>query len=144
VGVWNPPPDVLPDVCARASRVFLRMAALMPRLHVETRSEALGDGSRRVDVIVENRGYLPTHGLWSAAKLALSEPLVVHVEGAVGEQRRTIGHLEGWGHGLFGVPSWPYQASVGGSTSQRASFVVKGSSKVRVGSARTGWIERDV
>jgi hypothetical protein len=143
-GVWNPPREMLGDVCARASQVFLRMTALLPRLHVETRSEDLADGARRVEVIVENRGYLPTHGLWSAAKLALSEPIVVDVEGALGERRRTLGHLDGWGHGLYGKPSWPYQASVGAPVSARASFVVRGRTTIRVGSARTGFVTRDV
>ena len=96
----------------------------MPRVHVTTASEDLGGGKRRVTVTVENKGYLPTHGLWSAAKLQLAEPLTVSCTRAVGEGVRTIGHLEGWGRGKHGSGSWPYQNTSGQSTAARVAFVV--------------------
>lgn len=144
VGVWNPPYELLPEVCSKASQVFLRMIALLPRLHVEVKTTPLAGGTRTLEIIVENRGYLPTHGLWSAAKLNLSEPVAITVDGAVGEHVRTVGHLEGWGRGRYAHGGWPYQTTTGGVSRVRATFVVGDKATVRVGSPRVGFIERSV
>jgi hypothetical protein len=149
VGVWNPPLHLLDETCTKNARVFLRMLALLPELHVEARREPMGGGRALVEVIVENRGYLATHGLASAKKLARAEPLHVEILGgrARDEPRKNVGHLDGWGRGRFGgSTSWPYQATTATRTSTRASFVVEGEEpvQVRVGSCRVGFIERSV
>src|SRR6185436_8366758 len=59
-GIWNPPPERLAEVCEAQAKVFLRLAALAPRLRV-TRPEAARAGELwRIGAVVENVGYLPT------------------------------------------------------------------------------------
>lgn len=149
VGVWNPPEALLPEVCDGLAAVFLRMAAMLPRVVVAAEATTVGPGARRVDVVVRNTGYLATHGLPSAKKLAISEPLTVEVEGQGGARVRAparveIGHLDGWGRGRFGpMQAPPYQATTMEQTERATSFVVEGDGpvRVRVGSCRTGVVD---
>jgi hypothetical protein len=147
VGVWNPPYEMLDEHCTKNAAVFARILALLPRLHVDVKREALGGGRSRVEVVVENRGYLPSYGISSAKKLARAEPIHVEIGGAkvLDEPRKNIGHLEGWGHGRFGgASSWPYQFSTGPQTSRKVSFLVEGDGPVtvRAGSCRVGFLEK--
>ncbi|HEY4221523.1 MAG TPA: M14 family metallopeptidase, partial [Myxococcota bacterium] len=93
--VWNPPRELLDDTCSKNVRVFLKMLALLPRVHIE--AKRTGD---RIEIVVYNRGYLATHGLHSAKKLQLAEPLfaeLVDRARAVDEPKKILGHLDGWG-----------------------------------------------
>lgn len=154
VGISNPPYELLPELCAKKSSMFLRVAAMAPRVVVgDLAVGKLGDGSARIEVTVENRGCLPTHVLASAKNLPWNEALwaEVHTEGCElatpVETRREIGHLDGWGRGLYGAGTAIYFARSRGSTgSRRLQWVVRGSGtvKVRVGSCRVGWTERSI
>lgn len=153
VGIWNPPPDLLGEVCARQSSAFLRVASLAPSLTIShLTANALGDGLYAVTMTVENHGYLPTYVLASSRELPWNEPLhaVVQTDGCslldAGHARRELGHLDGWGRGLFGNASLFYLRSRGNTGARTAEWVVRGAGSltVRVGSCRTGWIERKV
>jgi hypothetical protein len=135
-GVWNPPPALLDDTCKKNTAVFHRVLAMLPRVTVS----AARNGNR-VEVVVRNVGYLATCGLASAKKLALAEPISVEVTGAIDEPRRSVGHLDGWGHGLWGgSPSWPYQTSTAPVSSKKSLFVVgDGPAHITVGSCRVGF-----
>ncbi len=84
VGIWNPPYERLAQTCAEQSAAFLRVA---------------------------NRGYLASYGLPSAKAVPHAEPLrlTVRAEGAKllapSEQVVELGHLDGWGGGLYGGAS---------------------------------------
>ncbi len=149
VGLSNPPYERLGEVCEKQAKTFLRVAAMAPAIRVHhTHTEALGDGVTRVRLVVENEGYLPSYVLASAKKLALDARVFVHVaaEGCevVGDARVELGHLEGWGRGLFDSgASIFHMRSKGNGASRVASFVVKGrgvlhvtASGLRVGAAR--------
>lgn len=108
VGVWNPPEDQLDGLCRAQTAVFLRMAALLPRVVIEPGPVvALGGDVFQVDVRVRNAGYLATYGLPSAKALPFSEPLRLTVVPGGGdvtlvspaESVLELGHLEGWGRG---------------------------------------------
>ncbi len=154
VGISNPPYEVLPDLCRRKSSMFLRVAAMAPKVVVsEPAATSLGDGLTRIEVVVENRGYLPTYVLTSAKKLPWNEPLWadVRAEGCelatTAETRREVGHLDGWGRGLYGGGAAIYFARSRGTTSShRMQWVVRGSGNVtvRVGSCRVGWTEKTI
>ncbi len=149
-GLWNPPPEKIADVCDEQTSAFLRVASLAPALSIEQIScTRLPGDLTRVTVAVHNRGYLPTYILSSAKKLDFCEPLyaVCETEGCelddAGDARRDIGHLDGWGRGLFdGSDALYYLSSRGNTGARRLSFVVRGQGRVtvRVGSCRTGWI----
>ena len=147
--VWNPPEGPLVDDIARGhAAVLLRMLSLLPSLHVTTRRTPLADGVFVVELTVENRGGLPTHGPTAAMALPHNEPIGVAVDD--GDQlrvhdgpRRTLGHLGGTQAGRFGPgATWPYQNTAGLPPRRRCTFVVTGSDPVRfsVGSVRTGFI----
>ena len=152
VGVSNPPYEKLPEICTQHSLAFLHVAALAPSLvfaDVTVTEEA--PDLHRITAVVQNRGYLPTHILSSAKKLGLSEP--IHAVLATEEctldpgclQRQELGHLSGWGRGLHnGFSQVVYGASQGNSHQRTLSYLVRGTgtATLRVGSCRTGYIER--
>jgi hypothetical protein len=153
VGIWNPPPDQLGEVCARQSAAFLRVASMAPALTIAHLTvSSLGDGLSTVTVTVENHGYLPTYVLSSARALPWNEPVhaTVRTDGCAlvdaGHAHRELGHLDGWGRGLFGNAALFYLRSRGNTGSRTAEWIVRGAGTftVRVGSCRTGYIERKV
>jgi hypothetical protein len=150
-GVWNPPPELLGELCRSQSVCFARVVAMAPAVIVrDVRVTSLGDGLARVDAIVDNRGYLATHGLASAKKLEWNEPLYAELTGAgcalvdPARVRVAIGHLAGWGRGYnTGANELGYLRSNGNDASARASWIVRGRGTVvvRVGSTRVGFVE---
>ena len=53
VGIWNPPLHELPEVCRTQAQVFLRVAALAPRLSIARIDlDALPGGVTRVEIVV--------------------------------------------------------------------------------------------
>ena len=147
VGVWNPPYERLPQTCEQQSRVFLRVASLLPRVTVEVlRHEKAGDYTK-VELRIANRGYLGTYGVPSARKLPLAEPLRLTASGAgvrivaPPEAVVDIGHLDGWGAGLHGGPSIFMPWTRGNAHERFITLLVEGSGtlKVRVGSSRVGY-----
>jgi len=153
VGLWNPPPDHIGEVCARQAAAFVRVAAMAPAVAITHATvEPLGDHLHRVLVTVENRGYLPTYVLSSARALSWNNPLDAELVtdgcAVVGAHpaRRDLGHLDGWGRGLHGNASLFFLRSRGNTATRAVEWVVRGhgSVTVRVGSCRVGYVERVV
>ncbi len=153
VGMWNPPYELLPGICNQHAAAFLRVAAMAPRPRIaDVTATALGDGLTRVDITVENVGYLPTYVLSSARKLTWNEApyLELHCSGcelAEGPARRPVGHLDGWGRGAgegTGALYYPYGRGTTGRA--RQSVVVKGKGELGLSlrSCRIGEIRHAV
>ena len=148
IGVWNPPPELLPELCAQQAACFLRVAALAPEVVIrDVTVTPLGDELARIDAVVDNRGYLPTHVLASARHLEWNEPL--HAELTTtgcalvdpARARVALGHLGGWGRGVgAGADELGHLRSNGNDASARASWLVRGAGTVtiRVSAARVG------
>jgi hypothetical protein len=150
-GIWNPPFERLAEVCEAQARVFLRMAALSPRLRIASiKAEPLGGGLSRVSAVVENGGYLPTYVLSSARSLPWNEPIRAAlapsgVTRVAGDSTQVLGHLGGWGgHHKLSTPS--FARTQGDPVRRRASWVVEGKGRVtvRAGAARVGHVEASV
>jgi hypothetical protein len=148
VGVSNPPYEKLHELCTNQSRAFLRVAALVPRVVVEAvKTEKLGGDHTRIELRVANRGYLSTYGLSSAKKLPFSEPLRLQVEcdgpelEAPAESVIEVGHLSGWGQGLYNGVSIFFPWTRGNVHEKFVTLVVrgKGTLRVKVGSIRVGY-----
>jgi hypothetical protein len=146
VGIWNPPLSRLADTCATQSAAFLRVAALGPRLTLEVvKKEKLGTGHTQVEIRIANRGYLGTCGIPSARKLPISEPLRLTTAGAKliapAESIIEIGHLDGWGQGLFNGASIFMPWTRGNVHEKFVTLVAQGQGKltVKVGSCRVGY-----
>jgi hypothetical protein len=149
IGISNPPPERLPEICRAQSAAWMRTAALLPRMRItKTDVVSLGEGLARVDVTVENDGYLGTYGLSSAKQIPWNEPLWAEAQPAAGltlattsEARQELGHLDGWGRGRgTGAASIWFARSRGTTNRRVARFVVRGSGvlDVRIGSCRMG------
>ena len=147
VGISNPPFELLPKVCEQHSAAFLRVAALVPRVQCEVvAKEKLAGGLTKIEIRVANRGYLGTYGLSSAKKLAHSEPIRLTSEchgvkvTAPAGASIDIGHLDGWGRGLYNGMNI-FAPWTRGNVHERYVTLVtegKGKLKVRVGSIRVG------
>jgi hypothetical protein len=155
VGIVNPPYERLAEVCGRQSATFLRVASLSPKLaFAKIESEPLAEGLTRLWVTVENQGYLPTYVLDSSRGLSWNEGL--HLEataeegvtlGAPEDARREIGHLQGWGRGLYhGAFALYHQRSLGSVSRKTVSLLAKGKGtlRLRLSCPRTGSIEQRV
>jgi hypothetical protein len=150
VGIWNPPLHELGTMCATHANVFLRVAALVPRISVaHVARHHLPGGITRVEVRITNDGYLGTYGIPSAKKLDFNEPLYAKatVDGCElvdpGSAYQTLGHLDGWGHGLHTGANLPaYPGTRGNTNSAWATYLVKGTGalELEIGSCRTGFI----
>ncbi len=147
VGISNPPYEQLPATCASQSAAFLRVAALVPQVSVEVvRRKKTGEHTR-VEIRVANRGYLGTYGLSSAKKLPVAEPLRLSAEGkgvklvAPAETIVEIGHLEGWGSGLYAGTNIFFPWTRGNPHERFVTLVAKGKGTlaVKVGSSRVGF-----
>ncbi|HXN16411.1 MAG TPA: M14 family metallopeptidase [Usitatibacter sp.] len=148
VGITNPPFEKLAEVCEKQSAAFLRVAALVPRVHIEVLAqEKLGSDLTRIELRIVNRGYLGTYGPNSAKKLPHSEPLRLTTEctglrlAAPGESVIEIGHLDGWGRGLYNGPTIFAPWTRGNIHEKFVTLVAEGHGKVKVtaGSCRVGY-----
>jgi len=152
VGIWNPPFDLLGGICVLQSQAFLRVAAMAPSLSIaKLEVKPLEGDLSLVTVTVQNDGYLSTAGLASAKKLPWNEPLTLELKGdgiatVGGDGCREIGHLDGWGRGLYGGASLIFQRSRGNLGTRVVEQVVRGRGtvQVRVGACRVGWVEARV
>ena len=154
IGIWNPSLAELDQVCVAQSRAYLRVAALAPRVELAKVTQTpAGADTRRVEVRIENRGYLPTTVLASAEQLDFNEPLYVDCEneGAElidpGQRHVVLGHLAGWGRGLHtGGNSPSHLSSSGSNNAAHVVYWVRGTGalRLRFGSCRVGWTEATV
>ena len=143
----TPPFERLAETCRTQSAAFLRVAALAPRVSVEVVRQERTEGHTRIDIRIANHGYLATFGLPSAKALPHSEPLrlTARAEGGVKllaptEAVLEIGHLDGWGAGLYGGPSVFAPWTRGNGHERFVTLVGAGTGTVRVevGSCRVG------
>ncbi len=151
VGIWNPPLHEIATMCLTQAQVFLRVAALAPRVRIARIDRIpVGGDLTRVDVGVVNDGYLGTFGMPSAKKLDFNEPLYATVTTSdscalvdPGAAHQVLGHLDGWGHGLHTGQNLPaYPGTRGTTHTGWASYLVRGSGtlELRAGSCRVGFV----
>jgi hypothetical protein len=150
VGIWNPPLHELGALCAAQAHAFLHVAALVPRLRIaQVRRDVLPGGLTRVEVAIQNDGYLGSYGLPSARQLTFNEPVyaTATTDGCAlidpGGAHQVLGHLDGWGHGLYTEANLPsYPGTRGTTNTAWASYLVRGTGAldVRIGSCRAGFV----
>ena len=154
VGLQNPSYEALPGICERHAQHLLRVAAMAPRVVVaDIQHERVGDATV-LTAVIENRGYLPTHGVHAAKDHPFAEPLwadVICEDGLTlahdDEAHREVGHLEGWGRGRFdSSQAIFFQRSEGSVSRRKLRWTLHGSGALTlvIGGCRTGWIEQRV
>ena len=153
VGISNPPYELLAKVCEEQSAAFLRVAALVPRVSIEkVAQEKIGGDLTRIELRIANKGYLATYGLSSAKKLPFAEALRVTTEGqgvkitAPSETVIEVGHLEGWGQGLYAGSNVFFPWTRGNANERFVTLIAQGSGKLRVkvGSVRVGYRDLEI
>ena len=146
VGGWktkfthqNPPPEFLEAECEKLARFAIAHASTAPRLAADLRTEGLSPGVRRLELRVENTGYLPTNVTRVAADKKLVRPVKVTLnlpEGTSlvsGEPEVDLGHLAGRSALVGG--GWKGPAFFQGLPSDHAHrhvWVVRGEGPVEV------------
>jgi murein tripeptide amidase MpaA len=112
--IGNPPLPMLEREVARFPRWLLWQALCSPKLElVDSAIAALGDGTWKVTVVVQNTGWLPTY----VSKRALARKTVRGIMAevalprgaslATGKVRDDVGQLEGKAYKHTGVSFWP-------------------------------------
>ena len=71
----NPPPKYLEAECEKLARFALAHASCAPRLRAGLKCEDLAGGLRRVELTVENTGYLPTNVTRIALDKKVAKPV---------------------------------------------------------------------
>ncbi|MBB3189865.1 M14 family metallopeptidase [Halomonas cerina] len=154
IGLWNPPPEILPAICDSLSAYWLQVACLMPRLVIEAvHLSPLGAGYHELEVTVANHGYLPSHGVqaarerpWNTGVEAQASAVGCRLK-APAQARQRLGHLDGWGRGLGDTAHMPwFQRSRGNSHQAQARWLIEGEGEVtvRVESPRLGSLSRTI
>ena len=146
VGIWNPPFERLAETCNSQSAAFLRVASLLPRVNVQVVRQQREQGHTRIELRIANHGYLGTCGPASAKALPHAEPLRLTASGegvtllAPAEAVVQLGHLDGWGRGLYGGTTVFSPWTRGNAHERYVTLLVAGSGRVRVevGSCRVG------
>lgn len=137
--VQNPPPHLLETECEKLCRFALAHARTGPRLEANLKTEELSPGIRRLELIVENVGFLPTNVTKIATDKKLVKPVTVTLdlpegtEFVSGKRETELGHLAGrsallgnrWKDPTFftGLPS---------DYARRAEWIVRGEGPVEV------------
>jgi len=150
----NPPSEYLEAESEKNFHWLLALARSLPRLVIrQCDVQELEPGLSRVDLVVENQGYLPScgshHGRDACgspsvrAQVALSESM----ELVAGDSELDLGHLTGIGdviHGPFVDPV--YFGGVTKTSVARAQWIVKGtgSMDVVVTGGRSGSLRQQV
>jgi hypothetical protein len=129
--VRNPPERLLKEECGRGFTVADRVRRALPLVRTEVHTTKLADGVARVELLLENVGFLPTSGLRHAESIGTAPPVHVDADGLElleGLRHQDMGWLDGWGslqvtaarHPIY--PGLPQER--GART--RAAWVVKG------------------
>ncbi|CAN5903920.1 M14 family metallopeptidase [soil metagenome] len=135
----NPPPHLLTDECEKLCRFALFQAGARPRLEANLKAEKLSPDVRRLELTVQNTGFLPTNITQVAVDKKLVKPVTVELtlpEGAElvsGKLETELGHLAGrsallgnrWKDPTFfnGLPS---------DHTRRSDWVVRGAGPIEV------------
>lgn len=130
--VRNPPTAQLAAECDKGFRVADRLRRALPRVEAAAHIAPLGDDLSRIDLVLENGGYLATSGLAFGAGVRSTPPVSATlrvgdgVTRVVGSGAQGLHHMDGWGgnRGFGGHPIYPGL----GATGHRAvaSWVVRG------------------
>jgi hypothetical protein len=137
--VRNPPLEMLPEELEKGLQVADRLFRALPRVTPTLHVEPLSDDIRRVELIIENVGYLPTSSLQygetigtagaCTARIRLDDGIEL-VDGLAGQ---TLNHLDGWGNAQAGSSSTAIYSQLPGRGHRAvAKWLVRGPGEIHV------------
>jgi len=115
--IRNPPLEALGEECEKAWTMAERARHALPEVEASVQIEPVGRDARRVRLILENTGFLPTSGLTHGEEVqatpAMSAALCTD-DGARadGPSERRLDHLSGWGQLRSGPAKQPLYAGL--------------------------------
>ncbi|HHY68898.1 MAG TPA: M14 family metallopeptidase [Bacillota bacterium] len=112
-GRQNPPISLLEEECRKNGLFALEMAKSAPRIGIDKVNVECTEGDlHKIEVVVTNEGYLPTHGTFNALKMNAVRPVKVKIDPVVnpaqrengqggieivsGKAEQDLGHLDGY------------------------------------------------
>lgn len=115
--IRNPPAKELLRECQRAFQMADRARRSLPEVVSTVEVNRLGDGTHRVRLTLENRGFLPTSGLERGESVGASPPVSARLElseglTTVNPAERQMEHLDGWGTLRIGSARNPVYAGL--------------------------------
>jgi murein tripeptide amidase MpaA len=148
----NPPPPFMEKEAARNLGFVLSLGNMLPRLEIHTLTvEPLGGESFRINLVVENNGFLPSFTSQQGKKRGAVRPVRAELEVPEGvsiETRRRridLGHLEGRTNKMSAASVFGMDPT---DNRSRADWVVKGSPgtviKIKIHGERAGSLTREI
>ncbi len=109
IGGWNwkytaknPPIQYLEEECEKVSRMLIKQINFLPELEIKSvKTEKLSADIYRVEVIIENAGFMPTYLMEKALQNQVAEEVVCElemnsqIELINGRAHQNVGHLDG-------------------------------------------------
>ena len=100
--IRNPPESELPAECERGWQVADRLRRSLPDVHGRLLCTPLGEGTHRLELVLENRGCLSTSGLKHGETVGATPSVsaTLELEGPErqhGAETQALHHLDGWG-----------------------------------------------
>ncbi|MFP3952138.1 MAG: carboxypeptidase, partial [Candidatus Bathyarchaeia archaeon] len=152
----NPPPGLLEEECERTYRFALKLAESLPLIEVsEPEVEEVDEGIYRVEMRVENRGFLPTNISEQALKMGKAKTVKAEidlgdgVELVSGERIADLGHIEGRSDRLPGKPLYSASRGKDEESAKTVEWVLKADelparSQVTVDGRKGGVVRREI
>ena len=143
----NPPEKFLLTECEHDTKFNIRFAKAMPKLVIESaKAEDIGNGFYKVEVLVGNKGYLPTNLSDEAIKLKVNKPVTVEISGAElvsGKAEEIVGDLDGYSRTVSGAFFYGNISTLHtAKAKKKLSWIVKGAAgdkiQVKAASAKAG------
>jgi hypothetical protein len=146
----NPPVDFIGAEAARQTLFALALGDLLPRLVIHTlQVTPLGENNYRINLVVENSGYLPTYTSEQGKKRKAIRPVRLELEMPAGARlvngrsRVELGHLEGRSNKFDVTSCWGESPTDNRLRTEWVVFAEPGSSlNLHVLSERAGSIHR--
>ncbi len=132
--VRNPPVPVLAEECGKGYAIIDRVRRAVPRVEATASVTALGEECWRVELVLENLGFLPTSGLSHGEHLQATPEVSARLVSADGMEvlegapHQPLHHLDGWGQTRVGGGRNAIYPSLSARGHRaRATWLVKGS-----------------
>jgi zinc carboxypeptidase len=145
-GFWNPPEGDIAGIASRMAKFVLAMASAAPNLDLALKTEQLGDGLRRIRLLVTNTGFLPTYVTAGSRDRSWNSPIQLTAKPSncrlvAGPASTTLDHMAGWGRGKDEESDGPFFQKSGAIVDTSVTWIVEGSGtlEIEAGSPRLGW-----
>jgi murein tripeptide amidase MpaA len=135
----NPPPKYLKAECEKLTRFALSHASTAPRLRTRLETKQLSPGLRRIELVVENTGYLPTNITSVATDKKLAKPVQATLglppEASLisGQREVNLGHLAG--RSALTANRWknpPFFQGLPSDYARQTTWIICGEGPVRI------------